>query len=65
MTLNDLKKFCADDDSCLVAFREPFTRGAYTYATNGQIAPHPTDPLGAAYIRRDGASGVLMPILEE
>jgi hypothetical protein len=168
MTLDDLKKFCADDDSRLIELREPFTRGAYTYATNGEIAvrvpaiegvaelppkmlpkleelfsdsnetwqkfafthapsdvecnichgycehecncghihecdncngkgkvpvrsydyntkignsffqdrylalingweiaPHPTDPLGAAYIRRDGASGVLMPIREE
>ena len=37
MTLDELKKFCADEDDPRFYLHVPCTRGEYTYATNGHL----------------------------
>ena len=37
MTPEELKKFCADEDDCRYYTHEPFSRGDYTYATEGHL----------------------------
>ncbi len=36
--MTDLQKFCADKNSARLALQNPFSRGEWTYATNGHIA---------------------------
>lgn len=38
MTLEELKKFCANEDDFRDYLQQPFTKGEWTYATNGRIA---------------------------
>ena len=38
MTLDELKKFCAAEDEIRLYLQSPFSKGEWTYATDGRIA---------------------------